>query len=220
MRDESLSLVGRIHKMNPVPWLTISTTCDISLLRNDREYKCIFVFSNKNAVWEGLRFFNEVHAAHTAAFMYTCWHLVKLCAIHLHGLVPNQGNSPWGIGGVIVQGCHYGCWLFNTLWLRQNGRHFPDIFRCVFLNQNVWILLKISLKFVSKVWINIPALVQMMAWHRPGDNPLSETMMVWLPMHIRITRPNWPLGVIPKIDILNNSCWIALLLRPNDPTDD
>ena len=24
---------------------------------------------------------------------------------------------------------------------------------------------------------NIPALVQMMAWHRPGDKPLSEPMM-------------------------------------------
>ena len=69
---------------------------------------------------------------------------------------------------------------FNTLRPRQNGRHVSDdIFKCIFLNENVWILLKIWLKFVPKVWINnIPALVQIMAWRRPGDKPLSEPMMV------------------------------------------
>ena len=49
----------------------------------------------------------------------------------------------------------------NTLRLRQNGRHFPDdIFKCIFLNENVLILIKISLKFVPKGQIhNIRALV-------------------------------------------------------------
>ena len=46
------------------------------------------------------------------------------------------------------------------------------------------ILIKISLKFVPKVPINnIPSLVQIMAWRRPGDKPLSEPMMVSLLMH-------------------------------------
>ena len=45
--------------------------------------------------------------------------------------------------------------LFNTLRLRQNGHHFPDdIFNCIFLNENVWISTKISLKFVPKGPIN------------------------------------------------------------------
>ena len=50
---------------------------------------------------------------------------------------------------------------FNTLRLRQNCCHFPgNIFKCIFLNENVWILIKFSLKFVPKFWINsIPALV-------------------------------------------------------------
>ena len=40
---------------------------------------------------------------------------------------------------------------FNTLRLRQNGRHFADnIFKCIVLNENVWIVIKISLKFVPK----------------------------------------------------------------------
>ena len=38
---------------------------------------------------------------------------------------------------------------------------------------------------------NIPALVQIMAWRRPGDKPLSEAMMVSSLMHICITRPQW-----------------------------
>ena len=82
---------------------------------------------------------------------------------------------------------------FNTLRLRQNGRHFADdIFKCIFLNENVWISLKISLKFVPKVWINnIPTLVQIVAWRRPGDKPLSEPILVILLMHICVTGPQW-----------------------------
>ena len=42
-----------------------------------------------------------------------------------------------------------------------NGRHFPDdIFKCIFLNENVLISIKISLKFVPQGQINnIPPLV-------------------------------------------------------------
>ena len=81
----------------------------------------------------------------------------------------------------------------NTLRPWQNGRHFQDdIFKCIFLNENVWISLKISLKFVPKGSINnIPALVQIMAWCRPGDKPLSEPTMVRLPTHICVIRPQW-----------------------------
>ena len=82
---------------------------------------------------------------------------------------------------------------FNTLRPRYNRRHFADdIFKCIFLNGNVWIQVKISLKFVPKSAINnIPALVQIMAWRRSGDKPLSEPMMVGLPTHICDTRPRW-----------------------------
>ena len=81
----------------------------------------------------------------------------------------------------------------NTLRPRQNGRHFADdIFKWIFLNENVWIPIKISLKFVPQGPINnIPALVQIMAWRQPGDKPLSGPMMVRLPTHICVTRPQW-----------------------------
>ena len=91
--------------------------------------------------------------------------------------------------------CFFFC-LYNTLRPRQNGRHFPDdIFKWIFLNENVWISINISLKFVPRGPINnIPTLVQVMAWRRPGDKPLSEPMMVRLPTHICITPPQWQLG--------------------------
>ena len=38
---------------------------------------------------------------------------------------------------------------------------------------------------------DIPALVQIMSWHRPGDKSLSEPVMVSLLAHIRVTRPEW-----------------------------
>ena len=87
---------------------------------------------------------------------------------------------------------HWRRW-FNTLRPGQNGRHFPDdIFKSIFLNENVRISISISLKFVLKGPIsNIPALIQIMAWRRPGDKPLSEPMMVSLLTHICVTRPQW-----------------------------
>ena len=48
-----------------------------------------------------------------------------------------------------------------------------------FFNENLKISIKISLKFVPKGPVNnIPTLVQIMAWHRPGGKPLSEPMLV------------------------------------------
>ena len=83
--------------------------------------------------------------------------------------------------------------FINTLSPRQSGRHFANVtFKCIFLNENIWIPIKISLRYVPKSPINnITALVQIMAWRRPGDKPLSEPMMVSLPTHICITRPQW-----------------------------
>ena len=58
----------------------------------------------------------------------------------------------------------------NTLRPRQNGRRFADdTFKRIFLNENVRILIKISMKFFPKGPINNnPALVQIMAWRRSG----------------------------------------------------
>ena len=66
------------------------------------------------------------------------------------------------------------------------------IFKWIFLKESVRISIKISLKLVSKGTINnIPAWDQILAWHRPGDKPLSEPMMVDLLTHICVTPPQW-----------------------------
>ena len=103
---------------------------------------------------------------------------------------------------------------FNTLRPRLNGCHFPDdIFKRIFLNQNVPIPINISLQFVPKGPINnIQALFQIMAWHRPGDKPLSETMLVSLLTHICVTRPqsvHWTLlWYVPVETFSKKSPWM------------
>ena len=91
----------------------------------------------------------------------------------------------------------------NPLRQRQNGRHFPNnIFKFIFLYENVWISFQISLKFVPTILINnIPALVQIMAWRQPGDKPLSEPMMVKLLTHICVTRPQWVNGMFLFVEV-------------------
>ena len=82
----------------------------------------------------------------------------------------------------------------NTLRPRQNGCHFAEnISKCVFLNENIWISINISLKFVPKGPIkNIPALVRIMAcrlasiiWTNAGIFLISLLTHSWL------TRPQW-----------------------------
>ena len=65
----------------------------------------------------------------------------------------------------------------------------PTFFKSSFLNENIWITIKLSLKFVLRIPINnIPALVQLMSWCQPGYKPLSEPMMVRLSPHICVIR--------------------------------
>ena len=98
--------------------------------------------------------------------------------------------------------------LVNSMRPRPNRSHFADdVFKCNFLNENVWIPIKISLKFVPKGPMNIiPPLFQIMAWRRPGDKPLSETMMVRLPTHLCVTRPQWVKCDVELIS-LNQICY-------------
>ena len=79
-----------------------------------------------------------------------------------------------------------------THWGRDE---MDDILQTTFSNvfsSMKMFLIKISLKFVPKGPINnIPALIQIMAWHWPGIKPLPETVMVRLLMHICVTWPQW-----------------------------
>ena len=114
---------------------------------------------------------------------------VTTCFWHIMACLMHRNCSQMGL--TMVLACRMS--FINTLRPRQDGRHFPDdIFKWIFLNGNVWIAIKISLKFVPKGSVNnIPPLVQVMAWRRPGDKPLFEPMMVNLLTHMCVTRPQW-----------------------------
>ena len=110
------------------------------------------------------------------------WFYFSHCGIHALS----------GYTGHHLNGIHQ--YLLNTLRPRQNRCHFTaNVFKCNFLNEIVWIPIKISLKFVPKGPINNnPALVQIMAWHQTGNNkPLPEPMMLSSLTHICLTRPQW-----------------------------
>ena len=113
-------------------------------------------------------------------------------------------SDEWAMG--------YPLWAFNTLRPRQNGR----LFHTTFSNAFSWMKMKefsikISQKFVPKDQINnIPSLVQIMAWRRPGDKSLSEAMLVSLLTHIRgeHLRGNWPCCYENGLYYLNlPPCW-------------
>ena len=102
-------------------------------------------------------------------------------------------------------GCLMG--VFNTSRQKQNDRHFPDnVFKCIFVKENVPIPIKISRKFIPMVpIINIRAWVQIMAWRRPGNKPLSEPMMISLLTHICVIRP--------QLFKINDRLWPSALYR-------
>ena len=80
------------------------------------------------------------------------------------------------------------CGKFNTLRLRQNGWHLPeDISKWIFLNEDVSILIKISLGFVPKGPINnISAMVKIIVWrHQMTSHYFNQ---LWLSnLHIYVS---------------------------------
>ena len=75
----------------------------------------------------------------------------------------------------------------NTLRPRRNRRHFvDDIFKCIFLNENVLILIKMWPKFV--LVNNI----------RAGVKLSSEPIMIRSLTHVCVTLPQW-IYIQPRI---------------------
>ena len=99
--------------------------------------------------------------------------IVLMCVL----LFQWQWDPVWN-DGPTHPGYHSGLSI-NSSSPRQNGHHFTDnIFKCIFVNENSFILIQISLKFVPKGLIdNKSTLVQFMSWRRTGDMPLPEPML-------------------------------------------
>ena len=161
-------------------------------------------------------------------FQYFQQYCTEQCTVSPAGssLYCNTSNYTYQLNGEV-----------NTSPPRQNGHHFAeDIFRCIFLNENAWIFIMISLNFVPKGSINnIPALVQIMAWRRRGDKPLSEPIPTWftgaymrhqgeMSQHIE-AETTWLLFCRPLIQmhflIENIIIWIQISLKliPKVPID-
>ena len=93
-------------------------------------------------------------------------------------------NYPWPHSIVFYPG-----WSICINTLTEADTIWPDIFKCHFLQENIYISIKIPLKFVPKGPIhNIPVLAQLIDLRRPGDKPLSKPTMVNLLTHICVTR--------------------------------
>ena len=90
--------------------------------------------------------------------------------------------------------------------------HVLPFRRCIFLNENHWISIKITLKFVPQVWINnIPALVQIMAWPYPGNKALSEPMILIILTHtLSLNELRWVVEGYPT-DLSDFICMCRVL---------
>ena len=110
-------------------------------------------------------------------------HMLYLCILVRH-VSHCYANRKFGFGFGFIATLHAiitdKYYLINTSRSRHNDRYFPDgIFKCIFSNENIWFLIKIILKCVHKGSIkNIPALVQIMDWHRPSDKPSSNPNII------------------------------------------
>ena len=84
----------------------------------------------------------------------------------------------------------------DTIWQTTFSSAFSWIKMFEFLLKCHWSLfLRVELTiFQNWFW--------QLAWRRPGDKPLSEPMIVSLPTHICVTRPQWVNTLRPR---LNNS---------------
>ena len=100
--------------------------------------------------------------------------LVVLSKNHAHQGSAHQGLTHWGLDKMAN--------IFQMIF----SEAFSLIKMYEFRLRFHWI------KLVPKGPINnIPALVQIMAWHWPGIKPLSEPVMVSLLPHIYVMLPQW-----------------------------
>ena len=140
---------------------------------------------SRQAVEQTARFADDFrrYGVHLTPLLWTTtgWQTVLRKAVIIGCFLLRPSNWGYGFHCCFVGG------IVNSLKPRQNGRLFADdTFKRIFLNENIRISTTNSLKFAPKGPINnIPALVPIMAWRRPGDKLLSEPMLVRSLTHMR-----------------------------------
>ena len=88
---------------------------------------------------------------------------------------------------MVLCACNY---LSHWGWDKMAAISQTTFLNGFFLNENTSVLVFHWSLFLGPI-INMPAIVQIMTWRRPGDKPLSEPMMVNLLTHLWGTRPQW-----------------------------
>ena len=105
--------------------------------------------------------------------------------------IPVYCRVPWGdnhILQIIMHGDivsrhvkNHQAYIVLTHWGRDKVAAIlqTNMFKRIFLNENICISNEISLKYIPFVFIdNKSTLVQMMTWRHPGDKPLCK-LMLW-----------------------------------------
>ena len=156
-------------RLPPIPLLFHSTGRVATLLwRNARMYPLLYHCNHPNTVGEIWSFYHST----------------------IHRDLPFGSKFPtWAAGMFSMIFDRFSAYAIPELGylilLVLNSHFADDILKCIFLNDNVMMPIKISLKFVPKGQINnISALVQIMDWRRTGGRPLSELTMVILLTHV------------------------------------
>ena len=128
---------------------SFAITLDTCPLCTSQWYICIYFWKYPVITWLSWKPFKSVTAAYQAS------------------------NKLASCGSSVYDGC---CLLISP---GKNGRRFADdTLRCIFMNEKFCMLIEISFKLVPKgPFDNNPALVQVMAWHRIGNKPLSEPVL-------------------------------------------
>ena len=91
------------------------------------------------------------------------------------------------------------------------GKIADDIFKCIFVNENDWISIKISLKFIPKSPIdNKSVLDQVMAWRRQAPSHYLNQCWPSFLTHICGTRGRWVKSWWPAKTMQHHRTWSTL----------
>ena len=146
---------------------------------------------------------------------------LKIINLKLHPHLPAANEKiPWTC--LQITATQYRWSRMNTWMQRQYGHHFADdTLKHIFSYENIRISIKISLKFVHKGPINnCPPLVQMMAWHRPGDKPLSEPSFSnsFPCKKIVFFQLKFHYNLFPRVQLTISQCWFRHWLGIEEET--
>ena len=125
--------------------------------------------------------------------------IMKLWFAYFQKFIGNHYLHPVCITPFILSttDAHANPWTeVNSIPLGQNGRHFAkDIFSCIFVNEKIFILIKMSLKFVPKGLIGSnPARVPSLFCGYFTSNASIHKYETWQALHFHLPQVRSDLG--------------------------